>query len=455
MTHQAQLLLQSMRTGAAILSAEGRITYCNDALAELLGVRRQRGRHVRIAECLVEADRPAFAELLSGAARGRVEAEFRIAQREKGGVPVRIWLSPAAAPQGGFYLEATVVNEEALRARFRAVFERAPLGMTVIAPDGRLIQVNRAYCEFTGYEERELLARDFQSITHADDLEQNLRLHRLTLEGKLPHYEMQKRYVRKDGTIVWGRLQVAAIVDGWGKTSHLVGLVEDVSERRRAEETLQAMTDSLQRLSRRLLYLQDEERRRLARELHDGMGQSLSALKLNIERLQLSGTITERLRPVAEESVQLAGQLCREVRSLSYLLHPPLLDELGLESALLAYARGVSERTGIEIDVDLPRGFGRLEPEVETAVFRIVQEGLSNVHRHSGSARAAVKLERGADGIRLELRDWGRGLAQGPQPSYGVGLAGIRERTSQLGGSFELEAARPGMKLKVVLPLEP
>src|SRR5579862_5727054 len=150
MTRQIQSLFNSLRTGAAILSADGCIVYCNGALAELLGIPLRQAREKRIADCLSEAARPAFAKLLTRAATARVESQFPIERPGRPPVTARLWLSPAPQARHGFYLEAMVVTGDALGATFRAVFDRAPLGINVTTPDGRLTQVNQAFCEFTG-----------------------------------------------------------------------------------------------------------------------------------------------------------------------------------------------------------------------------------------------------------------------------------------------------------------
>jgi signal transduction histidine kinase len=250
-----------------------------------------------------------------------------------------------------------------------------------------------------------------------------------------------------------------------------------MSERKQAEEKLQETLDkletrvadrtkalreseqSLRGLSTRLLQLQDEERRRIARELHDSTGQKLTALAMN---LALSGedaaALSARGRRALEECTTLADQTVREIRTLSYLLHPPLLEELGLAAALRWYVEGFSERSGIHVALDVPEQCQRAPEEVELALFRVVQEALTNLHRYSGSSDARIRLASNAAALELEVQDFGQGLPpEMLQPDgiqqLGVGLRGMQERITQLGGKLEIESSAEGTTIRVRLPL--
>ena len=219
--------------------------------------------------------------------------------------------------------------------------------------------------------------------------------------------------------------------------------------------------EKLSHLSGRLLRSQDEERSRIARELHDSTVQSLAALVINLTRLDDSTVgLESALRDTVSDSLALAEQCAREVRTLSYLLHPPLLDELGLGPALRQYVEGFVQRSGIRVDLNLPVGLGRLPREVATTLFRIVQEGLTNIHKHSGSPRAAIRLAQSNGELALEVRDRGRGIPPEALDSLncsfqglGLGITGMRERVRQLGGSLEIESGADGTTVKATLPL--
>jgi PAS domain S-box-containing protein len=224
----------------------------------------------------------------------------------------------------------------------------------------------------------------------------------------------------------------------------LLAVAVDGTARRKLERTLA-------QLSGRLLQMQDEERRRIARELHDTTGQNLGALSINLSLLLSTGGLDKRAREMLEECIALTDACVSEIRTMSYLLHPPLLDELGLVSALRSYCDGYAERTGLEIELSLPDTMTRLPQAIEIALFRIVQEGLANVHRHSGSPSATLRLKHFPDRVELELTDQGRGLPPGTLPS-GVGIAGMRERARQLGGRLTIGSSEAGATLHVVLP---
>jgi len=231
-------------------------------------------------------------------------------------------------------------------------------------------------------------------------------------------------------------------------------LQDEIGERRQAE-------DSLRQLSTRLLRVQDEERQRLARDLHDSTAQSLAGLSMNLAVAQeCREALDERSRTALDESEALAQRCSREIRSLSYLLHPPLLTEVGLVAAVRWCADGFAQRSGIAVELDLSDGFGRLPVDVENALFRIVQECLANVQRHSGSPTARIRLQREGRRVALEVRDEGCGMPPGLMSrgdavgSLGVGLLGMRERVRQLGGLFDIDSGARGatVRVQIVLP---
>jgi two-component system NarL family sensor kinase len=214
----------------------------------------------------------------------------------------------------------------------------------------------------------------------------------------------------------------------------------------RKARQLEAAEEGLRQLSRRLMKTQDEERRRIARELHDSLGQYLAATKMTIEHVR--GTFKgdpEASKTLMDAAEQIETAIV-ETRTLSYLLHPPLLDEIGLTSALSWYVEGFSKRSGIAVNVHIPTGFGRLSPEGETALFRVVQECLTNVHRHSESHSASIALSRADGELKLEVRDQGKGMPRGMSlngsqcADLGVGMQGIYERIRQLHGKMEIQS---------------
>lgn len=219
-----------------------------------------------------------------------------------------------------------------------------------------------------------------------------------------------------------------------------------------AAKKLQESQKQLELLSARLVHLQDRERRRIARELHDSTAQNLSALEINMSVLASMGE-NETMRQLAGETAAISRQICRELRNISYLLHPPLLDEEGLAFAIRWFANGFEKRNNIPVILDLPENSPRLDEEIETALFRIVQESFRNIYRHSGATKVWVSLQAEENGISLEIRDNGRGLPEdfSITRSSGVGLAGMRERVKQLGGTFEVSSSEYGVSVSCKL----
>jgi signal transduction histidine kinase len=258
----------------------------------------------------------------------------------------------------------------------------------------------------------------------------------------------------------------------------VVGACTDITERKQAEAELKLVRDELEgrvqqrtaelraaeaglrMLSGRLMHLQDEERRRIARELHDSSGQALAALSMCLSMVEReSDKLSQRAGRNLSDATLLVRELSQELRTMSHLLHPPLLDEAGLESALRWFVEGFAQRSGINVDLELAPELGRLSKEMEIAIFRIVQESLANVHRHSGSKTAQVRVGREAQKATLEICDQGHGLSANghAEPSGpavpGVGIQGMRERVRQLGGHFEIQSSEGSTIVRAAIPL--
>ena len=221
---------------------------------------------------------------------------------------------------------------------------------------------------------------------------------------------------------------------------------------------LDRVNKSLRDLSARLLQLQDDERRRIARDLHDSVGQLLAGLTMNLSAVRADIDRLSKTAAALTDSEALVQEMSKEVRTISHLLHPPLLDEAGLSSALRWYIDGFAQRSKIKVDLDLPADFGRFSPELETSIFRIVQECLTNIHRHSGSPTAKIRLLHLDGEAHVEVEDKGKGIpiekreemASGGTP--GVGIRGMRERIRQLGGALEIRSNGNGTVILARLP---
>ncbi|MGA3294381.1 MAG: PAS domain S-box protein [Candidatus Acidiferrales bacterium] len=261
------------------------------------------------------------------------------------------------------------------------------------------------------------------------------------------------RYTRPNGRGRVHFVRGVPIAGANGKAEAWIGVVQDITDHTRAME-------GLRRLSRQVMRVRDEERRAAARELHESAGQSLAALKMTLGQLrQAVPKNNPRVLEILQSCDELANAAANEVRTVSYLMHPPLLDEAGIGPAVQWYARGFAERSGIDMHVEIAKELGRQPKEIETTAFRIVQEALTNVYRYSGSRTAFIRLAPRDEGLLVEIRDEGRGLApphtrRSANAPAGVGIAGMRERVEQLKGVLEIESARGrGTTVRAILPL--
>lgn len=264
--------------------------------------------------------------------------------------------------------------------------------------------------------------------------------------------ECLARYCAPDGRVRLHRAHVLPVIDQTGKVVRAMGVIHDVTEHAASHE-------ELRRLSQQLMNEQDSQRRRLARELHESAGQSLASLKMTLGRLREAvGENPDLVSDLLDSAAHLTDGAIRELRTVTYLLHPPMLDESGLASALSWYTKGFAERSGITTQLDISESFQRFSQDIETTVFRIVQEALTNVHRYSGSRSAAVQLWHEGANLHVEIRDQGCGFppAAERRTEMGVGISGMRERVKQLNGVFEISSVPgKGTTVRAILPVVP
>ncbi len=332
--------------------------------------------------------------------------------------------------------------------------------------DGARDYISSRFYDYTGAAPGSAVGLGWLEYLHPDDKERSWELWMRSVKSG-EAYESEYRILGADQKYRWFRARAVPLRDPEGNILKWYGTCSDIHDSKVLEQSirdsaieLERMVDlrttELRRLSSRLMTMQDEERRRIAREIHDGLGQELAAAKMILDGI-MSKDSSPSVRRASTDASQLVDRAIQQVRTISHLLHPPLLDEVGLVSALRWYLEGLSERSGIEIRLDVdPPDLARLKADLETAIFRIIQEALTNMFRHSGARNGSIRLAENNGSIVVTVRDDGKGIEdqviQLRPDSVGVGIGGMRQRVSELGGSLRLANANPGTIVEVVIP---
>jgi PAS domain S-box-containing protein len=347
-----------------------------------------------------------------------------------------------------------------------AIVQTAPDIIFSRNPDGSRDYISGRFYEYTGAPPDTGKGFGWLDYVHPDDREQSHQkwLHSVQ-SGDV--YDCDYRLRRADSQYRWFRARAVPLRDSHGTIVKWYGTCSDIHDSKMLEQSIrenaielermvESRTAALRRLSNRMMTMQDEERRRIAREIHDGLGQELAAAKMILDGI-LAKDSSPLMRQASVEASQLIDRAIQQVRTISHLLHPPLLDEVGLISALRWFLEGLSERSGIHMALEVdPPDPGRLKSELETAIFRIVQEALTNMFRHSGARNGSVTLISKDGNIVVTVRDDGKGIEeqviQLRPESVGVGIGGMRQRVTELGGSLRLANANPGTIVEVIIP---
>ena len=343
---------------------------------------------------------------------------------------------------------------EALRAseeRFRVAFEDAPLGIVMTVGEGILVRANRTFCRMSGYNEEELIGKSVLAITHPEDREDTQTLGTQVLAGANPGITTEKRYLKKHGGFFWGQIAITAIHDRGGNVIFVLGIIEDITDRKRAEEALAKEHRNLTHMLR----ASDHERQLIAYEIHDGLAQQLAA---GLMQLQAFDHLKDKAPKDAAKAYDAALTMLRqghyEARRLIAGVRPPILDESGVAEAIshLVHEEGRDKSPKIEYRSRVD--FGRLDPTLENGIYRIAQEALANACQYSKSERVQVSLVQKGEQVRIEVRDWGVGFDPKAVPKNHFGLEGIRQRAKLLGGKCSIRSTPgKGTRITVELPV--
>jgi two-component system, NarL family, sensor kinase len=340
---------------------------------------------------------------------------------------------------------------------YRLMVETIDEGAATLADDGTVLYANRSFAEIFDVPLEKFIGAPLNDFVFGEDREllahliADANINIVRGEIRLDSHRQRPRTIR---------LTLSPVREQGVHTICVVAT--ELTELIETNEALRVSELSLRQLSARLLKLQDEERRRIARDLHDTTGQKIAVLSMTLDRLaKLVDSRKVDVKDALMESRDVVGKIGEEIRTLSYLLHPPLLDECGLASAVLWYAEGFKKRSGIHLSVSIDEELVRLTTDAETALFRVLQESLTNVHRYSGSPSAEIRIFQSASKVHLEIVDHGKGVKAGMErpalagaPTLGVGIPGMRERIRQLGGQLEVEFSNEGTRVYASLPTE-
>jgi len=499
-------MIDALPAAVYTTDAEGHITHFNRAAVELSGRTPELGNDQWcVSWKLFWADGtpmahdqcPMAVALKGGRVADGVEA---ILERPDG---TRVWFTPYPRPfydakgkiVGGLNMLIDITERKKTESSINllaAIVDSSDDAIVSKNMDGMITSWNTGAERLFGYSAGEAIGKHISIIIPAERQDEERKIIEQLKRGeRVDHFETIR--TRKDGARLDISLTISPVRNNAGRIVGASKVARDVTERKRieralrdSEENLRTLADGLEaqvcvrtrqleernaevlqqseqlrELTNRLLGSQDYERRHIARELHDSSGQLVVALGMNLaniaESIKRNPALKDELAAV-EDGQNLVQMLSKEIRTTSYLLHPPLLDESGLSGAIRWYMEGVTKRSGLEIELTMPEDFGRLPPDMEVALFRIVQECLTNIHRHSGSKTATILFSRRPDSVCVEILDKGRGMPAGRLAEVraqraGVGITGMRERVRHLGGVMDIHSGDGGTKISVVLPV--
>ena len=454
-------LVENAHEGIWIIDATGRIKFTNRRMREITGHDTLEDK--KIYDLLDKDNQKLLREVMAQNRKNQVaqqEIDITCKNQEVASVIVSsVPLFEDGDFVGAFAMFSDITALRETEKRFRKIFEEAAIGMSMGDMDGYLLDVNPTFLKMLGYEKEEVVQKHFTRFLHPEDAVKSAKLFKELAKGARDSYSRENRYLHKDNRVVWGQVTVSLVRGVGGAPQFAIGMVADISDRKKAEEDIRTYQEQLQSLASELSLTEERERRRLGTDLHDHIGQALAISKIKLGVLQKTVTGDKESKSLSEVR-ELLDQMIRDTRSLTFELSLPVLYELGFEAAVEWFARHVRSQHGLKVDVQKDMLPIPMDDEIKVLLFRSVRELMLNIVKHAQARNARVTIRRESDDVHIEVEDDGVGIKDLRQGSKlksngGFGLFSIRERLHYLGGQVQVEPGhRKGTRVTLIVPLQ-
>jgi PAS domain S-box-containing protein len=454
-------LIEIAHEGIWIIDETGQIKFVNRRMREITGHEKLEDKNIQ--ELFDRANWKLMEKVLEENRQNRVaQQELEITRKNRGMAALIMSSVPLFENEqfsGAFAMFSDITALRETEKRFRKIFEEAAIGMSLVDMDGYLLDSNPALAEMLNYSKEEMYMKSFKDFTHPEDIQESINLFQELTGGKRESYTRETRYIRKDDQIVWGQVTVSTLRGPRGEPQFAIVMTQDITQRKEAEVEIQTNQEQLQSLASELSLTEERERRRLATDLHDHIGQALAVSKIKLGVLQKTVTAQDIATPLGEVR-DLIEKMIQDTRSLTFELSLPVLYELGFEAAVEWFAKYVRSQHGIQVEVQRGMKPIPMNDEIKVLLFRSVRELMMNIVKHAQARHAQVNMVRIKDRVAIEVADDGVGIDHvksdtHPGSSGGFGLFSIRERLHYLGGRLEVVSEEgKGTRITLTVPLK-
>jgi len=452
-------LVENAHDGIWIIDAQGLIQFANRRMREITG--QEHLEDISIYDLVDQDNLKLLEDVMAQNRMNRVaQQELEITSQDRGLASVIMSSVPMIEDgqfTGAFAMFSDITTLRETEKRFRKIFEEAAHGMSLVDMEGCILDVNPAFLKMLGFDKKEVVGKSFKALLLPDEAGKNSRLFKELCEGNRDSFSRESRYRHKENRVVWGQATVSLLRGAGGAPQYAIAMIADITHRKKAEEDIRAYQEQLQSLASELSLTEERERRRLATDLHDHIGQALAVSKIKLGVLQKSVSSRDHAKPLSEVR-ELIEQMIHDTRSLTFELSLPVLYELGFEAAVEWFAKHVRSQHGIMVDVRKDLAPIPMDDEIKVLLFRSVRELMINIVKHAQARHAQVTIKRENDGINIEVEDDGVGIKdvlRDPRlkSSSGFGLFSIRERLHYLGGQVQVESENGrGTRITLIVP---